>query len=98
MKITLAVPMSALCSQMHLYTSCSDDQGGCDVRDILPAIGQCRPGFCIFKLPVLEIEFQVISKTHIVQIMHIENKKLSAYCRYTLVQSTDGEMLPHPHL
>jgi hypothetical protein len=72
--------------------------GACDVRDVLPAIGQCRSGFCIIKLPVMKTKFQVISKAHVAQIMHNENKKVSAYRRYTPVWATNRKMLPHPHL
>jgi hypothetical protein len=74
------------------------DHDACDVRDVLLVTGQCRPGFCIVKLSVLKIKLQVIIKRHTVQIMHNENKKVSAYRMYTPVWSTDRETLPHQHL
>jgi hypothetical protein len=75
----------------------ANGQGAYDIRDIPSVVTQCGLGFYIVKLPILKIKFQVISKIHLVQIMHNENKKVSAYLRYTLVWSIDREMLPHPN-
>jgi hypothetical protein len=65
----------------HIVTG----QGACDVRDVMVVVARCGPGFYIIKLPALIIKIQVISMTHLIQIMHNENKKASTYRRYTLV-------------